>query len=168
MTAQTAQQRGAHARHGATYWAIFQRIPTLPIVMGSHYGVRVQCETACQGTHGHVWTSEADARARLAILPTHYSGSGAPIAWEVGRVLFHSGGYFWDVRALELEQLRPGMRVNTGSESAPYWQTIASIALQRTAPRYDVYSVTWTDSEPAAAPSLLSTRRGPVDVAFIP
>ena len=168
-SAAAAAPRWIRAQSGAVYWAVFQRIPAAPIVMGSHYGVRLDCATDCNGTHGHVYASEAAALARLAILPTHYSkggqdGAGAPIGWEVGRVL-HNCGYFYDVQALEVSQLRPGHRVMTGPD---YWQTIASIEFfqhvggqQRGA---DVYSVTWRDGEAAAAPSLLSSRRGPYDV----
>lgn len=167
MTAQQTaqrQQRGAWAKNGATYWAAFQRIPSHPILGGSHYGTRVDCAPECDGLHGHVFTSEAAARARLAILPTHYTNGGA-IVREVGRVLYHAGGYFYDVLSLELSELRPGMRVNVGASGTDYWQTVESIEYskhvggrQRGA---DVYSVTWGEvvaADPAAAPSMLSSR----------
>jgi hypothetical protein len=165
-SAAAAAPRWARATSGAVYWAVFQRIPAAPIVMGSHYGVRVDCDTDCSEAHGHVYSSEAAALARLAILPKNYSkggqeGAGAPIGWEVGRVL-HNCGYFYDVQALEVSQLRPGHRVMTGQD---YWQTVDSIEFfQHVGGREagaDVYRVAWRDvlaADPNAAPSLLSSR----------
>jgi len=171
-TSAAQQQRGAWAKNNGTYWAVFMRIPSHPIVSGSHYGARVDCATECDGLHAHLWSSEAAARARLAILPTNYSkdgiaGAGAPIAREVGRVLFHSGGYFYDVISTPLEQVAPGMRVNVGTiGGGDYWQTIASIAHHGRAGGQvrgaDVYAVTWREviaTDPNAAPSLLSSRQ---------
>jgi hypothetical protein len=166
------QQRGAWAKDGATYWAVFNRIPSHPIVSACHYGTRVDCATGCDGLHGHVFSSEAAAAARLAILHTHYSkdgvpGAGAPIGREMGRVMPYGGGrYFYDVLALEAGQLAPGMRVNVGAPGQdPYWLTIASIELSSAhnyATRLEVYRVTWQEviaTDPNAAPSLLSSRQ---------
>lgn len=161
MTASAAQQRIQRAKHGATYWAIFQRMPAAPIVFGSHYGTVLDCAAECDTAHGHVWSSEALALARLDTLPTHYT-SGARIEWEVGRVMHSSGGRYFDVIAHDVAQLRAGMTVNVGTISGgDYWQTIASIEkLEDVGPvRWPVYATTWTDSEPEAAPSLLGSRR---------
>ncbi len=163
-------QAGALAKHGGTYWAVFQRVPSLPIVNGSHYGTRVDCTTECDGLHGHVFTSEAAARARLAILPTHYDGNfpgqqGREIVREVGRVLFHVGGYFYDVVATAAADLRPGMRVNIGTvDGGDYWQTIARIWPHSTGPRYFTWYVSWEGQEATAAPSIISDARSMLDV----
>lgn len=169
-SAAAAQQRsGAWAKNNGVYWAIFTRIPSHPIVSASHYGARVDCATECDGLHAHLFTTEAAALARLAILPTHYSrdgvaGAGAPIDRECGRVMFHSGGYFYDVVSYDLSDLRPGMRVNVGTiGGGDYWQTIASIESRgRVGGQWrgaDVYAIHWQDVEPLAAPSLFSSRR---------
>lgn len=168
MSESQVRQLGINAKNGAVYWAVFQRIPGAPIVSGSHYGTRVDCAAECDGLHGHVWSSEAGARARLAILPANYSrdgvaGAGAPIAREVGRVLHRVGGYFYDVTATAAADLRPGMRVNVGTiGGGDFWQTIDSIELSQRLARMDVYRVTWREvvaTDPNAAPSRLSSRR---------
>jgi hypothetical protein len=119
-----------------------------------------------------VFTTAAAAAARLAALPTHYlaagGGQGAPIVRETGRVLYTSGGMFYDVTATAAGALAAGDWVNTAGDgaSAPHWQQIQTIDFfSRVGGRpgsghgADVYSVVWSDSELLAAPSLLSSRQ---------
>jgi hypothetical protein len=154
-------QRPVWAKSNTVYWAVFTRHPGSPIVHGSHWGVRVD---APELDGGHVFTSEAGARAFLASLPTHYDGNypgqqGRAIGWELGRVLYSGSGYFYDVDARNAGNLRPGMRVNIGTiGGGDYWRTIAKIWPHK-AGKISTWYVSWENDEPNAAPSIISDRQ---------
>lgn len=169
----TPGERFGRACAGKIYWAVFTRSPGFPVVHGSHWGAGLDHADSCGGSHGHVFSTEAGARAHLAAIPSHYRGAdgtpgaGRAIGWQLGRVLYCGGSSFYDVVDTAAGALAAGDTVNTAPAGrVARLERIQAIehagrvgGREGSGQGADVYRVTWAGAEDGAAPSLLSSRQ---------
>jgi len=87
---------GSHAKPDVVYWGVVRRASDggVPLLMGSHYGVRVDLPEEDEYEYGRVFTTPEGASAHLAGLPATYT-NGKPIMWEVTRIVNRGTNGWW-------------------------------------------------------------------------